>query len=567
MLKKTMEKKRHLKISRIKDSKLYQLVKVYFNWSLKKRLIWSLIFATIRIVFSLAWPYLLYKQLFQNEKIETDSLSYVIPIVIAIFSISQWAVYKQLLTNIKINDQISLKLITDLWRKMVSLEWLSFKSKNRVYYFDIFLVDFWRIRHGIMALLEVIIPYSVISFALLFFLLYISPPIFILYLIGFVLTTAFQLISNLKLRTFIRKFHEAWRKQSINVSVSIDQYDLVRMDRGYEQSSNNFNKNSAEFLDANSKMLIAQSKWKIIIQIVIQFTRLAVLVTGIYWVNSGLISWGEFFFTIFVIGIIQTNLTQLPGGINELLEALESFNRMNEYFDLDSEKNINQLGNEALTKTIDSIAIQDMDFGYDTKKTLFEDYSISLKKGNVYLWVGPNGSGKSTLSHILMGLIKPKRGELKINEISLNWDELKLLRSDFAFIHQDALLFAGSIKENITFGHESTIESWEKVKKSWLSNLLPSGIIEPDRRIGERGEGLSGGEAKRIILIREWLRSCQLIVLDEPLNHLDSQSIKYVTKEIEILKKDAIIIIISHQSGFESIADEIIEINKKKWKI
>jgi len=550
----------------IKNSPIYKIAKGYFTQPIKKKLVWSLFFATTRIFFSLAWPYLLYKQLFRNEQIETDSLVYIIPLVLIIFGISQWATYKQLVVNTRINDAVSLNFITDLWNKMVSLEWLSFKSKNRVYFFDVFLVDFWRIRHGIKALLEIILPYSIISVALMFFLFYISPPIFFLYFVGFVITMGFQLFSNIKLRPFIRMFHKAWRKQSTNVGIALDQYDLIRMERGYQKSYNQFTTNSAEFLNSNSNMLIAQSRWKIAIQVIIQLTRLAVLVVGIYWINTGLINWGEFFFTIFVIGIIQTNLTQLPAGINQLLEAQESFNRINGYFDLESEVHVNHRAKSLTIDKIDSINFKAMKFAYDGKEPLFENFNLKLEKGKVYLWVGPNGCGKSTLSHILLGLIKPQNGYLEVNHSNFDWEELKQLRDKFAFIHQDALLFSASVIENITFGQSSSDDAWKRVKNSWLSMLLPSGLPAPDRKIGERGEGLSGGEAKRLVLIREWIHSAGLIVLDEPLNHLDSQSVKHVTKEIELLKKDAIIVIISHQRGFESIADEIIEVNKIKWE-
>jgi ABC-type transport system involved in cytochrome bd biosynthesis fused ATPase/permease subunit len=79
------------------------------------------------------------------------------------------------------------------------------------------------------------------------------------------------------------------------------------------------------------------------------------------------------------------------------------------------------------------------------------------------------------------------------------------------------------------------------------------------RSVGERGEGLSGGEAKKIALIRETLRSSELLILDEPLNHLDEFSIQEITREVLKIKQNTIVIIISHQNGFESIADKIIE--------
>ncbi len=552
-----------IKIKQLKGSAFYNTLKGYFNKNLKRKLFWSLFFASARIVFSLAWPYLLYKELFKNEQIQTDNIVILIPVVLVIFAFAQWFTFRQAVINTRINDYLSLRITTNFWHKMVSLEWLSFKSKSREYYFNIFLVDFWRIRLGIKAVLENILPYLFLSVAMLFFLFYISPPIFLLYLGGFLITALFQLYSNVKMQSVIRAFHEAWRGQSTNVGISVDKYDLIRMGRGYGESYEKFSKSSEQFLNTNSTMIITQARWKIIIQIVIQITRLAVLFVGIYWVKTGLLSWGEFFFTIFVIGIIQTNLTQLPNGINQLLEALESFGRINSYLKLDSEFNVEK--DKIEFDSIDSIDIKSMDFSYRGKEKLFVFFNKKKEKGKVYLWVGPNGCGKSTLSHILLGLIKPNSGSIEVNHSAFDWEKLKQLRNRFTFIHQDALLFSGSVKENITFGHKFPDKAWQKITGSWLSSMLPSGVPEPERQIGERGEGLSGGEVKRLVLIREWLRSSGLIVLDEPLNHLDSTSVKQVMAEIESLKKNAIVVIISHQTGFESIADVIVEVNKERW--
>ncbi len=538
-------------------------IKRYFRLTPKKLIISSVIFAAIRIVFSIAWPYLLFRQLFDKDNIDLDAIYRVVPFVLVLFGISQYATFKQLLINTKIIDSSSLDLISELWKKMVSLEWLEFKAKNRAYFFDIYMFDSWRIRLGIMAIIESILPYSIISLFLLVFVFYISPPIFILYAVGFVLTSIMQLLSNYNLRPVIRNFHNAWRKQTNNVGISVDKYDLIRMERGKSESYSKFKTGTKSFLQTNSGLLIAQSRWKIIIQVVIQFTRLLVLIIGVYWIKLEIITWAEFFFTIFIIGIIQTNLSQLPHSVNVLLEALESFKKVNEFLQLKSENNLVSEDSFETGKPIEKIEIKGLNFAYEGRDQLFNDYSFSLEKGKIYLWTGRNGCGKSTLSHILLGLIQPDSGKISINDKSISWDELRMLRSKFAFIHQDAILYASSIKDNITFGHEDQDKVWGQMQKSWLSDLLPNGKNIAERIIGERGEGLSGGESRRLILIREWLHSSDLIIFDEPLNHLDTQSITQITDEILHLKKNAIVVIISHQKGFEAAADEVIRIDER----
>ena len=114
-------------------------IRKYFRLTPKKLIIGSVFYATVRILFSIAWPYLLFKQLFNKESIELIEIYKVVPVVLILFALSQYATYKQLLINTKIIDASSLDLITELWKKMVSLEWLVFKSKNRAYFFDIYM--------------------------------------------------------------------------------------------------------------------------------------------------------------------------------------------------------------------------------------------------------------------------------------------------------------------------------------------------------------------------------------------------------------------------------------------
>src|SRR5690606_32799618 len=154
--------------------------------------------------------------------------------------------------------------------------------------------------------------------------------------------------------------------------------------------------------------------------------------------------------------------------------------------------------------------------------------------------------------------LEPQRGSLFINGEPADWGALKTLRPRFGFLDQESPIFMGSIKENAVFGHQRPDHAWAGLSISWLSRLLPAGKPLADRYVGERGEGLSGGEAKRIALIRELLRSYEVLILDEPLNHLDEYAITTLKHEIVQLKENAIIIIISHQPGFETLADEIV---------
>lgn len=521
----------------------------------KRQLTLSIFYGVFRIVVSTIWPFILYRVIKDIGTMPyTEVLLYVTAVVLLL---SLAAVASQLQSKININvlRDATLELIHRIWKKMNALEWLTFHGKSRVYYFDMLMVEAWRLRGGMAALLDSLIVNSLIAGVLSLFILFISWQLFFVCLVGFILMGIGHYISTIKIRPLLKEFHDAWRTQHQWIAKSVDQFDLLKMDRDYEASAATNLKNSSSFLDVNSRLLSQREKWRNINQILGNSVRISVFVIGLFWLREGVLGLDDLLLTLLVLSIVQGNIMQIPSALHNFIEAQESLKTISMFFELQEEATDKQpaLANFPPVK---KIVIRDLSYNYGDK-TAIKNLNIDLQVGKIYLWRGRNGSGKSTAAHILLGLLRPEKGRLTINDELLNWDDLRTFRERFTFLNQDSPIFMGSIKENILFGHTSPAEGWEKLKTTWLSGLLPVSSQAEHRLVGERGEGLSGGEAKRVALIRELLRSSELLILDEPLNHLDEFAINEIKREILILKSKAIIIIISHQTGFESIADEI----------
>jgi ABC-type multidrug transport system fused ATPase/permease subunit len=521
----------------------------------RKQLALTMFYGIARIVISAAWPYTLYHYFDKNTNITLDKILLLSAFVIAMFVLSSFASLKQSLTNIDIMRKFSQSLFERMWEKIHSLEWLTFHGKNRVYFFDILLVDGWRLRHGMMALLESVIVNAIIGASLTFFIAFISWPLFVLFIGGLGFTSLLQFYSTRRVRPNMKHFHNAWRDQHLSFAKSIDQFDLLKMGRGYEETKRTNSENADTFLASNTTMVYSQSKWRAINQAANNLVKVVVFITGFYWVQIKFVELTDLLLVLLVVSAIQNYLVGLPAAITQFIEGQEAAKSIDAFFALPSE-------NTSLVNTVEDIApveqisIENLHFSYPGKPEVVNG-NIHLEKGKIYLWTGSNGSGKSTTARLVLGLIDPTGGILRINGKETDWQTLKQLRQRFAYINQDAAMFMGTIQENILFGHPEPQQAWNIVDNSWLTNLLPRGKNSHLRKIGDRGEGISGGEARRLALIREWLRKSDLIILDEPLNHLDDYAINEIKREIETLKNSAIIVIISHQPGFEKIADEI----------
>ncbi len=529
-----------------------------FKWSaiLKfipgRQLILTVIYGVTRIGISLVWPYSLFYLVKNLDQRPVRELFSGILVVTLLLILSAILSHKQSTLNLRILQDFSTSLTNKVWKKMMNLEWRTFHSKSRVYYFDLIMMDTWRVRAGLSALLETLIVNGVIVLVLTFFIAVISMPLFLLCLGALLTSIAVQFLSSQKSRPYLGQFHNAWRHQHHWISKSVDQFDLIKLNRGYDESLASHQRNTAAFLASNGRMIESQAYWRNINQLVSNIVRVAILITGIYMVQNGHVTMQELLFVFLIVTVIQSNLTQTPGAFNNLMESQEALKSLLEFFELKEEKTAASPEIPPIRK----ITIRDLTFPFPDSMELLQT-EFDLERGKIYLWKGNNGTGKSTAAHLLLGLLSPSEAKLTINDVPTDWNNLRDLRSRFAFLNQHSPIFMGSIKENTVFGHPEQDNAWTSVTGTWLSGLLPSGFATGERKVGERGEGISGGEAKRIALIRELLRDAEVLILDEPLNHLDQHAIAEIKREVINLKENMIIVIISHQNGFEDIADEI----------
>ncbi len=527
----------------------------------RKQMILSVFYGGLRIFISTAWPFLLYRVLQKIGISSSNQIILYLGLVVVMLGLLTWITELQSRINIRILKSFTLQMIDKIWKKMNALEWLTFHQKNRVYFFDLLMVETWRLRAGMAALLESLIVNSLIAFVLSLIIVFVNWSLFLIFVGGLLIMGMGHYFSARQTRPIYKQFHKAWRNQHLWVAKCVDQFDLIKMDRAYQSSEAANLENSNTFLEVNTKLLQMQAKWRNINQLLSNVVRIGVFIIGIYWVRIGFLGFDDLLLSLLVISIIQGNITQLPAALNSLLEAQESLKTVAEFFKMKDESY--ELLSDVVepleeTAPIEKISIQNLSYGYEDKDVLTNRH-FNLEVGKIYLWKGKNGSGKSTAAHILLGLIQPENGRLFINETETPWKDLKTFRNRFAFLNQDSPIFMGDIQENILFGHPNPKAALETMNSSWLSKLLPVSEKGLFRFVGEKGEGLSGGEAKKIALIREILRSSELLILDEPLNHLDEFTIEEIKREIVKIKQNTIVIIISHQTGFESVADEIIE--------
>ncbi len=208
-------------------------------------------------------------------------------------------------------------------------------------------------------------------------------------------------------------------------------------------------------------------------------------------------------------------------------------------------------------KEINTITLNKLSYKYNDTY-VFAPLSFTIKNGDKIAVCGENGSGKSTLLNILCRLNYDYDGSVKINNMELSSISSKYLRRQLSLATQDPFLFPGTVLDNLTFGGLASTEEAMSVLEDMGIGYLAN------RDVSVNQDSLSVGEKQRISLSRVILKKAPIILLDEPDNHLDSESVS-VLKEY-ISSSNNTIIYVSHTDSLTALASKILVINKNVQK-
>lgn len=267
---------------------------------------------------------------------------------------------------------------------------------------------------------------------------------------------------------------------------------------------------------------------------------------------------------------------------------LPSFNRITEYLGTilyqksaitsiyEDLKEIDELNAQKREKNKEEKAIQfqnkieikDLTFSYPgAEKEVLKDLNLEIRKKSSVAFIGHSGAGKTTLADILMGLLKPAKGDVCVDGVSI-FEGLNSWHQIIGYIPQTIYLMDDTIKNNIAFGiEEKEIDPARMkyaVEQAQLSQLIEELEFGLDTKIGEMGVRLSGGQRQRIGIARALYHNPEILVLDEATSALDNETEKAVMDAIETLHGKMTLIIIAHRLSTIKDCDYVYEIGDGK---
>jgi subfamily B ATP-binding cassette protein MsbA len=212
-----------------------------------------------------------------------------------------------------------------------------------------------------------------------------------------------------------------------------------------------------------------------------------------------------------------------------------------------------------------AICFNNVSFSYG-KRTVIQDFSLTIEKGKTVALVGPSGSGKSTLVDLLIRLYEVSSGDISIDGISIRDYDFYALRRLIGMVTQETILLHDTVYNNIAFGRpeataELVIQAAQTAQAHDFILQLPEGY---QTLVGERGNKLSGGQAQRLSIARAILTHPPILILDEATSALDSASEELVQSALNQLMKNRTALVVAHRLSTIKEADEIIVLEEGK---
>ncbi|KAK6155142.1 hypothetical protein DH2020_009390 [Rehmannia glutinosa] len=215
------------------------------------------------------------------------------------------------------------------------------------------------------------------------------------------------------------------------------------------------------------------------------------------------------------------------------------------------------------------VEMLDVDFAYPARpnKMIFRGFSIDIEAGKSTALVGHSGSGKSTIIGLIERFYDPLSGLVKIDGRDIKSYHLRSMRKHIALVGQEPTLFAGTIRQNITYGASEDIDEAEIIQASKAANAhdFIAGLKDGyDTFCGDRGLQLSGGQKQRIAIARAILKNPAILLLDEATSALDSQSEKVVQDALERVMVGRTSVVVAHRLSTIQNCDAIAVLDKGK---
>jgi ATP-binding cassette subfamily C protein LapB len=297
--------------------------------------------------------------------------------------------------------------------------------------------------------------------------------------------------------------------------------------------------------------------WAVFIQ---QLVSVVIVFVGVYLIIDGQLTMGGLIACVILSGRAMAPLAQIAGLMTRYSQSKESLKHLDELMKKPVER---PLGKHFITmpNMKGRVEFRDVVFSYPGQSApAINHISFMIEPGDRVGVIGAVGSGKTTLERLLLNLYQPSTGSIQIDGTDVRQIDPGDLRRNIGAVQQSPHLFFGSVRENITMGHETAPDRavLRAAELSGVLEFLKDSSAGLDTQVGERGEALSGGQRQAVAIARALLYDPPILILDEPTAAMDPASENRLRKRLEAITKTKTTILITHKGAMLNIVDKLI---------
>ena len=466
--------------------------------------------------------------------------------------------YVKLYANNKLTNDLHKRLYTHV----TNSEWLEQSKYHSVSLLSRITVDTSAITNMILSTVPSIISAVVLLSASAYTLFKVEPTIAI---IAVVLSPIFIIVSKLftrKLKHIYKEINEQNVKYKSFMQETINNIIVVKTFCHEDENLKNLETLQKEKLDLALKSTRVSVVSKLILKIGTALIYFLVLGYGIFQLSKGKWTYGTLTAMLQLSNSVQSPFSSLAKTAPGIIECFASLERILEIESLSLEENNKNIVIEDNNSY--SIVFKNVDFEYKENNPILKNISFNINPGEKVAFIGPSGEGKTTLIRMILSLIHNQSGSASfINNTKIEPINRKH-RNLISYIPQGNTLFSGSIRDNLIYGNTqaSDQEIFEALKAACAYDFVNSLEDKLDTIIGEKGLGISEGQAQRIAIARAFLRKKPILILDEATSALDSQTEVDILKSVNTLSHNPTCIIITHRPSALRICDRIFNLSK-----
>jgi ATP-binding cassette subfamily B protein len=366
-----------------------------------------------------------------------------------------------------------------------------------------------------------------------------------------------------RLRT---RWHEAKRLDSSALGVLQEVLTGLRVVKAFGQED----RESQRFFDpargamrARLKVALLQGSFTLAIGMTIAGGTAGVLYVGVRHVQEGALTLGSLLLVMAYLGQLYEPLRAISGSIVTLQSYVASAERA--FAVLDEAADVPERPDaRPLRRATGVVEFQNVSFAYTPERPVLRDVSFELEPGTRLGIAGSSGSGKTSLVSLLMRFYDPTSGRILLDGVDLRDYRVADVRSQFAIVLQEPVLFSTTIAENIAYAKPNASMD-EIVAAAKAAHVHEFVLALPDgygTQVGERGMSLSGGERQRVSLARAFLKDAPILILDEPTSSVDIISEAVIIEAMAELMKGRTTLMIAHRGSTLETCDTRIEIQE-----